>query len=103
MTPSSPTSTARDGLGLLVLLAVVGPVVGVLTLLAALALGGQSFESQDPASAARFVALLIPLGWGGVAYVAARRREMSPAIAAGAAALAVVWAIGSVLLVAVAL
>lgn len=81
----------------------VGPVVGALTLLVALTVDGQSFETQDPASAARFVALLVPLGWAGVTYAVGRRFGMSPGGAATAAVLAVVWAIGSVLLVAVAL
>jgi hypothetical protein len=101
MTSSSPTSTARGGLGLVVLFVAAGPVVGALTLLAALALGGQSFESQDPASPARFVALLVPVAWGVAAYALGRRRDMSPAAAAGGASLAAVWAVASVLLVAV--
>jgi hypothetical protein len=101
MTPSLPTSVERGGLGLVVLFVAVGPVVGALTVIVALAVDGQSFETQDPASAARFVALLAPLGWG--AYAVGRRRGMSLSGAATAAVLAVVCAIGSVLLVAVAL
>lgn len=88
-------------LGLLLLLAVLGPVVGLLTVVTALILGPPgSLESRDPASGVQYLALLVPAVWGAVAYRMTRGRGTRRPVATLAAVLAVIWAIGSVVLVA---
>lgn len=86
--------------GLLVALAVLGPVVGVLTVFAALLLGHRSPEDQNPASAVEYLALLVPVLWGTVAYRATRGCGARRPVAALAAVLTIFWAVGSVVLIA---
>jgi len=96
-----PSGDTRRTIGLLLLFAVLGPVVGLLTVYTALLLGpGGSFESRDPATGLENLALLVPAVWGAVAYKATRRRGARRPVAALAAVLAIIWAVGSVILMA---
>jgi hypothetical protein len=55
------------------LLLILSPVVGVMTLLVALLLSGQSLESDSSGSALAYFALGIPAAWGALGYRLTRR------------------------------
>jgi hypothetical protein len=81
------------------MLFLAGPVIGVLTFVAAVLLGGVSFESDAPRSSAQYLALLILVGWAVLSYYAARYAGLRRQAACIAAMLAVGWSLGSWLLV----
>jgi hypothetical protein len=97
MPPKDLSSNRPPGLGSGFAFVLLGPVVGVITLIGALILGGHSLEGGQSASAVEYLALCIPCGWGVIAHGVARRRGFARAtvIAAGIAATA--WSVGSVL------
>jgi hypothetical protein len=82
-----------------IVLIAIGPLIGGLTLVSAVILGGRSIESSDPASGVQYLSLLLPIVWGALAYRLARNARLVTSTAVAAAVLAVLWAIGSVLLV----
>jgi hypothetical protein len=82
------------------LLILASPVFGVLTFIAAVALGGVAFESDGPRSSAQYLAWLILVAWAALSYVASRHVGFGRPAAAVAACLAAAWAIGSLALIA---
>jgi hypothetical protein len=53
--------------------ALLSPIVGMIFYIFAVALSGQGFEGQGPASPLSLLSLLIPIAWSASAYSFARR------------------------------
>lgn len=81
------------------MLFLAGPVIGVLTFVAAVLLGGVSFESDASRSPAQYLALLILVGWAVFSYYAARYAGLQRRAAGITAIVAAGWSLGSWLLV----
>lgn len=93
------TSRQRTGIaGVVLMLSLAGPLVGAVTLAAAVILGGRSIEGSGPASAMQYLALVILVVWGAVSYAALRRTGATQAVSAAGSLFAVVWSVGAVTL-----
>lgn len=88
-----------DIAGLVAMLFLAGPIVGVATFVAGVLLGGVSLESNAPRSPAQYLSYLIVGLWGVLSYFAARYAGLRGISATIAAVLAGIWSIGSLLLV----
>ncbi len=74
-------------------LAVLGPFIGLVTLLVSLALSGTTWESANAGSDLHYLAVLIVFAWGLVAFGMVKRLGARTWPSLAAAVLTVIWSI----------